>query len=389
MNATKLLKSVETPSFVYCHHTLQDSRNKVQSVLDEISVGNWIAYSYKTNPLLAPYLAELGCAMQVTSISHLAEVKAFLDPVAISNSFYCSGSMTDQDAQVVVESGFYVVVDSVSQLECIERAARTSGRSPRVLIRVDAGQSAVDSPFGTSGMLQGIDIQKLGMLLATPYENIRIIGVHNHFGSQVTSLNAWKKNIESIAGVIRDLDFPLEILNLGGGTPVNYDTLEVPTIEDIYRKCLTSSIRSIQDIHPNLKVVVEPGRFIAGPCGFLVTTATNLHRSETRQGANLDASLFASFQDRFLSNLSFQFPVIEPLAMEDAPTETILRGSSPASIDYFGVYKQLPDVNLGDKVIFGMAGAYASSMGSSFSGVARPAEYLMRDGAFEGIRDAQ
>lgn len=388
MQNLELLKNVKTPAFVYSHEALASSKARLQSVLDNLCEGNWIAYSYKTNPLLAPMLNSQGCAMQVTSVAHLMNIQSFVAPEVLERSFYCSGSLTLDDARLVVESGLYIVVDSISQLQCIDHASELVGQTPRVLIRVDAGQGADDSPFGTSGMLQGVDIRDLEKVLVAPYEHVRIVGVHNHFGSQVTSLDAWRKNIENIATVLRDLDYPLEVLNLGGGTPIDYDAVQAPSIEQIYDQCLISPIRAIISAHPKLKVVIEPGRFLVGPCGFLVATATNLHQSNTQQGANLDASLFASFQDRFLSSLSFQLPVIEPQASETAARRTVLRGSSPASIDYFGVYQQLPEISLGDKVIFGMAGAYASSMGSTFSGVKRPAEYLLQNGKLEMLSHA-
>jgi len=385
MEIFDIIEKVKSPAFVYCHESLIASMSSIQRTIDEVCTGNWIAYSYKTNPYLAPYLAEQGCAMQVTSVSHLAKVASFLNAEAMERSFYCTGSLTIDDAHLVVQSGIHIVVDSLSQLEIVNLAAGENKKKPRVLIRVDAGQSTLDSPFGTSGMLQGIDINLLGKLLNEPPKNVCIIGIHNHFGSQVVSLESWEKNIGNIASVLCNLDFPLELLNIGGGIPIPYDRVKAIDIADIYRKCLMPSLKIIMESHPDLRIVVEPGRILAGPCGYLVASVTNLHTSDTQQGANLDVSLFAAFQDRFLSSLEFQLPVLKPQASGHANAETILRGSSPASIDYFGVYHDLPDLRLGDKVIFGMAGAYASSMGSSFSGVERPAEYLLRGGTLEAI----
>ncbi|HCD7566964.1 diaminopimelate decarboxylase family protein [Pseudomonas aeruginosa] len=389
MKNIEMIQGVETPAFVYCLDTLARSKNEIQDVLNEVGVGNWIAYSYKTNPLLATALAEMGCTMQVTSLKHLAEVQGFLTKEALTNSFYCSGSMTVDDAKVVVDSGPYIVVDSVSQLACVEKAAGLVGKNARVLIRVDAGQSADNSPFGTSGMLQGVNIRQLPEVLSKLYGNLTIVGVHNHFGSQVTSLEAWRRNIECIAAVLRNIDYPFEILNLGGGSPIAYDSVNAPSIGRIYSESIFQSLSAIRDIHPNIKIVVEPGRYIAGPCGYLVATATNMHQADAKRGVNLDASLFAAFQDRFLSNLKFQLPVISPCRSDIEGIDTILRGSSPASIDYFGVYSGLDEIALGEKVVFGMAGAYASSMGSEFSGVSRPAEYLFNGAEMEVLKSGQ
>ncbi|MGJ7547617.1 diaminopimelate decarboxylase family protein [Pseudomonas alloputida] len=383
-----VFSEVKTPAFVYCLETLSRSKTLIQNTIDQFGRNNWIAYSYKTNPLLAEPLVRMGCAMQVTSPMHLREIQRFTSPEILAKSFYCSGSLTVEDAVEVLQAGLYVVVDSETQLLRVEEAASKIRVSAKVLIRVDAGQSASESPFGTSGMLQGIDLQKLPQVLAVEHEWVKVVGIHNHFGSQVTSFSAWKQNIENLAAVLRDLAFPIEILNLGGGTPISYDGVNAPSIEEIYAKSMASSIRSIQEIHPSLRIVVEPGRYIVGPCGYLVATVTNLHRSNDRDGVNLDVSLFAGFQDRFLSNLTFQFPVSQPLS-GTARTETILRGSSPASIDYFGIYSSLPKLQLGDRVVFGMAGAYASSMGSNFSGVVRPSEYTFAEGIVEKICDAR
>ena len=337
----ELIEQVKTPAFVYSYEDLVDTMGTIQQVIGEVGAGNWIAYSYKTNPNLAPYLAAQGCAMQVTSVGHLAEISSLLDASVMKNCFYCSGSMAAEDADLVVKSDVYIVVDSLSQLETVSQAAERNGQQPRVLVRVDAGQTAIDSPFGTSGMLQGIDLKCLQDLLNEPRKNIRIVGIHNHFGSQVNSLNAWKQNIEAIAAAVCELDYPLEVLNLGGGIPIPYDNVKSLSIYEIYSRCLFPSLERIKQVHPELRLVVEPGRFLVGPCGYLVTQVTNLHSTSTKRGANLDVSLFAAFQDRFLSNLEFQLPVLKPQASTMESAETILRGSSPASIDYFGVYNNL------------------------------------------------
>jgi len=198
------------------------------------------------------------------------------------------------------------------------------------------------------------------------------------YSYKTNPLLAWRSNTKALEKLIMGwpADIPLHTLNLGGGYPIPYLNATQLSVRKIFSHVFTPSLKKILQRFPDLHLVIEPGRFLVGPAGFLVATVTNLQSSKELHGAVVDASLFATFADRFLSKMTFQPPVY---ARHGGKKKYFIRGSSPASVDHFGVYVNLPELHVGDTLVCGMMGAYASSMGSMFSGVTKPNEYLLRE----------
>lgn len=372
-------KNLKTPFFVYNHSLLLQQISTLKDSCHCVAKNYSIAYSYKTNPLLAKYICRTGCVMQVTSLSHFEAVRGFTSINKLRECFFNTASLTKDVARRLAATHIQVVADSFVQVELMNKVGRDIGRVVPILLRVDTGIKMRHTPFGTSGAVLGFSFdQARGILLKSKkYRWLEFRGIHNHAASQNTDLSSWKKNIEALEKFIMALPqgVPLRALNLGGGYPIPYLNSTPLSVHAIFSYAFNPSLKKILTRFPSLQLTIEPGRFLVGPAGFLVATVTNLQSSKGVDGAVVNASLFAAFVDRFLSKMTLQ-PTVH--AKRIGRKNYFIHGSSPASVDYFGVYSNLSELHVGDTLIFGMMGAYASSMGSTFSGVTKPKEYLLK-----------
>ena len=380
-------QKISTPVFVYDHALILQQIAKLQSLCSAITKNYTIAYSYKTNPLLAPYICKAGCVLQVTSLQHLGQATKLMGDEKQKDCFFNTASLTEKEAKIVIAASFQIVVDSLHQIELINEVGKTLNRIVPFLIRIDTGTKIKDTPFGTSGTMLGLSCKQAKEILSqlSKYKWLQFVGIHNHAASQNTDLESWIQNVREIERFILDLpdDIDLKIVNVGGGFPIPYANSTNLPIEKIFSDAFEPSMQRVLKRFPDVKFIVEPGRFLVGPTGFLIAQITNLQSSPTLEGAVVNASLFATFNDRFLSKMTFQPPI---LSDKTGDKKYFIRGSSPASIDFFGIYENLTPLKIGSTVIFGMVGAYASSMGSDFSGVVRPSEYILEGNKLISLR---
>lgn len=373
----------QTPVFVYDHLLLLRQISILKTLCSRITPRYSIAYSYKTNPLLAKYIHRASCVMQVTSLSHFEAIKKMIGNDELKKCFFNTASLTEDVARKLATSSIQVVVDSRVQIELMSKIGKEVGKVVPILLRLDAGIKMRNTPFSTSGAVLGLSFEQARkvILSLSKHQWIEFRGIHNHAASQNTNLSSWKENTRALEKFIVSLpqSVPLHTFNLGGGYPIQYVNATPLCVHEIFSEAFQPALQRILKRFPNLRLVIEPGRFLVGPVGFLTATVTNLQPSKGVHGAVVNASLFATFADRFLSKMTFQPTVY---AKRSGKKKYFIRGSSPASIDYFGVYSNLPELRIGSTLIFGAMGAYASSMGSTFSGVTKPKEYLLKGDRF-------
>jgi diaminopimelate decarboxylase len=212
---------------------------------------------------------------------------------------------------------------------------------------------------------------------------VRIIGVHLHIGSQITQAAPFLRAIRRTAAVIergRRLGVPLEWLNLGGGLGIIYKD-ERPQTPRQFAGAVLPLLRSLR-----VRLILEPGRFIVGNAGILVTTVLYIKRSQGRRFAVVDAgmsdlirpALYGAYHEviptqtaRLLANGLGRYDVVGPIC---------------ESADVLARNRPLGAIQAGELLAVLGAGAYGSTMTSNYNGRLRPAEVLVRGRRWALIR---
>lgn len=279
--------------------------------------------------------------------------------------------------------------ESLGELGRIDRLARARGVAARVAVRVNPDIDADSHP----GISTGRRSHKFGVPLdharavcreAGAREGLRLVGLHAHVGSQITSAAPVRRAAGTLAALARELKddgIALEHLDLGGGLGISYDgTLALPVGE--YASAL------LDEVAPTgLALLVEPGRWIVGPAAVLLATVVDVKpQADDRYFVVLDAGM----SELIRPALYDAYHRVEPLRRREGPDVVCdIVGPLCETTDVVALGRSMPLPAVGDLLAVRDAGAYGSAMASNYNRHSLPAEALVAADGWRLIRRRQ
>ena len=270
-----------------------------------------------------------------------------------------------------------VNVESDAELRMLDRLAAARRMQAPVALRVNP-EVTVETPHsytrtGERGHKFGIPYDEAREVarLATSLQHVRLLGLDMHLGSQLTRLDAYEHGLvrllDLLAAVRGDGADELRFLDIGGGLAVTYDA-EEPTDLARYAEIVVPAIR-----RTGLQLIVEPGRFIVGNAGLLLSRVLYRKRSGGKELVVADAGM----TDLLRPSHYNAYHRVE--AVQDVPTRTRVDVVGPVceSGDFLALDRELADLAPGDLFAVHSAGAYGYSMTSNYNARPRPAEVLV------------
>ncbi|OGX14922.1 MAG: diaminopimelate decarboxylase [Omnitrophica WOR_2 bacterium RBG_13_41_10] len=373
-----LAKRFGTPLYVYSYHTLIGHFLKLKTAFH--SLNPLICYSLKANSNLAilKALVDKGAGLDIVSGGELFRATQAGCPG--ERIVYASVGKTDREIEEAIHRKIlFFNVESAAELENINRISKKLNTSTQVAIRINPDVEPKTHKYITTGKLTnkfGIDFKSAYQifLLRRALSYVRISGIHIHIGSQITEaepyLAAIKKVIEFVE-TLRKKGIFLEYLNIGGGLGIVYDRETPQTAENFAKKVLPLLKRS------KLKIILEPGRFIVGNAGILVTRVLYIKNTPKKKFVIVDAAM----NDLIRPALYGAYHTIIPLHCTPYTvhrTEKIdIVGPICESGDFFAKDRNLPKLKEGDFLAIMGAGAYAFSMASNYNSRCRAEEVLV------------
>ncbi len=373
-----LAKKFGTPLYVYSYHTLIDHFAKLKDAFRQVSP--LICYSVKANSNLAllKALVNKGAGLDIVSGGEL--FRALRVGCPAKKIVYASVGKTDEEIEEAVKRGIlFFNVESLPELENINRISGKLNKTTSVAIRINPDVEAKTHKFITTGKITnkfGIDLKSAYniLLLREKFRNIRISGLHIHIGSQITKSTPYLAAITRIVGFIGRLKkegIELEYLNIGGGLGIIYDNEKPQTAVKYARKILPLLKKA------GLKIIMEPGRFIAGNSGILVTRVLYVKNTPKKKFVIVDAGM----NDLIRPALYGAYHQILPLCAErytpNAAEKVDIVGPICESGDFFAKERRLPKLKEGDFLAVMGAGAYGFSMSSNYNSRRRAEEALV------------
>jgi ornithine decarboxylase len=205
---------------------------------------------------------------------------------------------------------------------------------------------------------------------------LHVRGLSFHVGSQSENPQVWKTAFEISGDLITKLEhqgIKLEFLDIGGGFPADYGQ----PIASITTTCRLISKSIKKHIPENIEIIAEPGRFISAESSIIVTTIiAREHRSGT-DWLHLDMGVFQGLIEP-LEMRTWKYPLFTDKNPRGYKKDFVLTGPTCDAYDTIGTDYSLPsEMNMGDKVYIGSAGAYTSVYGSTFNGFEVPKTYFI------------
>jgi len=195
---------------------------------------------------------------------------------------------------------------------------------------------------------------------------VHVKGLSFHVGSQSRlnqpHVDAIRKSMEVIEASRRTRDIPMSILDIGGGFPINYDGTGI----DIEEFCNPISA-IINTLPKNIRVIAEPGRYIAGPAMTCITSVIGKAVRDDIPWYYMDDGVYNSFSGQIFDHAVY--PIIS--IRKGATRSSVLAGPTCDSIDVISENIELPDLNIGDLIVAPMMGAYTSATATEFNSLPR------------------
>lgn len=363
-----------TPVYVYSRAHLE---RKYLDYADALQgVDHLVCFAVKANSNLAVLnvLARLGAGFDIVSVGELERVLAAGgDPGKVV--FSGVGKQRDEMRRAL-EAGVYCFnVESVSELERLQQVAAELGVQASISLRVNPDVDAGTHPYISTGLKEnkfGIPIEDAEevYLQAARMPNLRITGVDCHIGSQLTSLAPFMDALDRVLLLVDRLaecGIHLEHLDLGGGLGVRYRDEQPPSASEYMarvRECTAGR---------NLKLLFEPGRYIAANAGVLLTRIECLKINEGKSFAVVDAAM----NDLIRPALYEAWMDIVPVTPRQGSGRNYdVVGPVCETGDFLGKDRTLV-VEEGDLLAVCSAGAYGFVMASNYNTRGRAAEVMV------------
>jgi diaminopimelate decarboxylase len=377
-----------TPVYVYSAALLRQRYRDIAAGFGDYP--HRIHYALKANSTLAlaRLLRDLGAGADANSIWEIELArKAGFTPEDI---VFTGVGKSDAELACAVPLGLKAInVESAGELDRVEALARKAGVVARVAIRVNPDIDAKSHPHISTGLKInkfGVPVDEAGRLVGglAGRPALKLVAVHMHVGSQMTSLDPVRAAAARLAGFARQAQqagLALEYLDAGGGLGISYDGGPVPSA-DRYAAALVDEIRTT-----HLPIVVEPGRSIVGPAGVLLAQVVDVKgRTASSDFAIIDAGMTELLRPALYDG----FHQIEPVRPRaGALRQYEIAGPVCESTDIVGRDRTLPPLVAGDLVAIRDTGAYGSAMASNYNRRPFPAEVLVDNGAWRVIRKRQ
>ncbi len=390
-----------TPLYVYSQATLTDHYRRLDEALAPLD--HLICYAMKSNSNLAVIrtLADLGSGFDTVGAGEIARVEAAGgDP---RKCVFAGVGKTEAEIAYALDRDIYCFnVESEPELQRISRIAVKRRKIAPVAVRVNPNVDAGTHAKITTGTYEnkfGIAFEQIEAVYARAARlpNLRLRGLQMHIGSQLTEVKPFRLAVEKVVPLVDRLNrkHGFDFFSIGGGIGIVYDPAlasgdpawwNTPAGRRVltpatYAKTLVPLLQPL-----GLRILLEPGRFISGNAGALVTRVEYIKKTGRKNFVIVDAAMNDLIRPAFYDS----YHEIVPLTRKGGaaiPSDVV--GPICESGDTFAKDRPLPKVAEGDHLALLSAGAYGSVMGSTYNSRPLAAEVLVNGKKAAVVRERQ
>ena len=382
-------KRVGTPFYLYSQKSIIDNYRAFDEAFKEID--HLICYSCKANSNLSicRLLKEQGAGADVVSGGELYRaLKIGVEPKRI---VFSGVGKTREEIEYALKNNILMLnVESIPELELTDEIAGRLKKKAPIALRINPDIDPNTHPHISTGLAKskfGIEISRAKEVYkkAKELENIEVLGIHMHIGSQITELEPFVDSLGKIVELIKELEkegIELRYLDIGGGLGISYKKGEKTPTPKEFAKKLLSLIKGLK-----YRIILEPGRAIIGDAGILVTKVLYVKKTSKKNFVIVDAAM----NDLIRPSLYDAYHEIIPIGKSkvQSPKSKVMVdvvGPVCESGDYLAKDRELAEVKSGDLLAILDAGAYGFSMSSNYNARPKVAEILVEKDKYCIIR---
>ncbi len=396
--AAKIAAEVGTPVYVYSKATFLHHYRQIADAFAELNPT--VCFSIKScgNINICRVLAREGCGFDVTSGGEL--FRALEAGGDAGKMIFAGVGKRDDEIRMAIEAGIAAFnLESEEEIENVDRVAAAMGRTAIGAIRVNPDVDPKTHAKTTTGKKEtkfGVDIDRAERVFDQyrGLKNLRIGGIHIHIGSPVYEVQPYVDAVNKVIALIDRLTsrgHKIEWFDVGGGFGVNYQRPDQALAVTEHAKALVPLLRG-----KPYRIAFEPGRYIAGNAGVLLTKVLYRKRGGAKQFVIVDAGMNDLIRPTLYDSYHHIWPV-KPTGADAQAARSVdaipadgevvdVVGPICESGDYLAQGRALPKVGRDDLLCVFTAGAYGFSMSSNYNNRPRAAEVLVDGSSYQVIR---
>ena len=384
----QIAAAVGTPFYLYSSATLLRHFKLLDDALEGMNHLIFYAMKAASNQAILKLLGDAGAGMDVVSGGEYARARAA--GIASERIVFSGVGKTRAEMEIVIKGGVRQFnVESEPEMRLLSQVASEMGKIVPITIRINPDVDAKTHVKISTGKKEdkfGIPISRAREVyaVAASLPSIKIVGIDVHIGSQLTDLEPFGLAYEKVAKlteVLRADGHEIKRLDLGGGLGIPYgNSNEHPPTPEEYGALIREKVG-----HLGCEIEIEPGRFITGNAGLLVSEVIYVKEGEDREFLIVDGAMNDLIRPAMYGAHHEIVPLVEPTTGMNYQIYDVV-GPVCESGDTFAKGRALPQMQAGELIAFRSAGAYGAVMASEYNSRPLVPEVMVKGDQFAIIR---
>ncbi len=389
-----LAEKYGTPLYVVDENEIRKNcRAFVKSIEDNYNGHGTVAYASKAFSCMEMYRICKQENMSIDTVSAGEIYTALKAGFPAERIYFHGNNKTLDEIEFALDNNVgRIVVDNLTELEKIEKAAEKRNITAKIMFRIKPGIDAHTHSFIRTGQIDskfGLALENgeamVGVKRALALKNVELCGLHCHIGSQIFDISPFELAAEVmmdfIAKIKEETGAEIKELNLGGGFGIKYTGEDKPAPYSDYMNRVAAVIKKKAEEHSMELpfIIIEPGRSIAGAAGITLYTVGAVKEIENvRTYVSIDGGM--TDNPRYILYQSTYEILCANKANEPKTEKITLAGKCCESGDLIQENAMIQKVVPGDTIAVLSTGAYNYSMASNYNRIGRPAVVMTNNG---------
>ena len=386
LSIRNILKKNKTPFYIYSENQIVFNFLKFANTFKKTNPLICFAAKSNSNLNILRVLGKLGAGADVVSGGELLKaLKAGIRP----NKIVFSGvGKTEEELKIAINKKILLInCESESEAKLVNNLAKKMRKNVSIGFRLNPNVDAKTHKNISTGKAEnkfGLSIKNFKAFLKTieSFKNVKLEALSVHIGSQILNDTPFRKTLNVMSKLIKELKLNLKYVDLGGGFGINYTDKEKPINLSKYSRLVHNFSKKL-----NCRIIFEPGRSIIGNTGLLISKIQFIKKGANKNFIILDAGM----NDFMRPALYEAFHKIIPISKKSSRMKGKIEFVGPIceTTCKFGVYKNYPKINENEFVAITNVGAYGSSLSSNYNTRPLVAEILINKNKLKYIRKKQ
>ena len=386
LSINNIVKKNKTPLYLYSENQIINNYLKFTKSFKKTNPLVCFAAKSNSNVAILKILGKLGAGADVVSGGEL--LKALKAGIKASKIVFSGVGKTEDELKIAINKKILLInCESESEAKLVNKIAKKLKKKVSIGFRLNPNVDAKTHKNISTGKAEnkfGLSIKSFKSFFKTLpiYKNIRLDALSVHIGSQILTDTPYKKTLNVMSKLIKDLELKLKFVDLGGGFGINYSGKDKPINLNKYSALVYNFSKKL-----NCKIIFEPGRSIVGDTGILLSKVQYIKDGAKKIFIILDAGM----NDFMRPALYDAKHTIIPISKVKSKTKGLIEFVGPIceSTCKFGMYKNYQKIKENDYVAITNVGAYGASLSSNYNTRPLVAEILVNRNKLRYIRKKQ